>query len=123
MGMSILELKLEQELASLEQDLIFAVFLDLSKVYDSFDRGRLLHTLGGYGSGPQLQVLLQEFWDKLQVVTWKGRFHGPLFHTSGGTIQRSIKPPTLFNVTVDNLIRYWMSFNFDNLTTTHDGVR
>ena len=122
MGMSILELKLEQELASLEQDLIFAVFLDLSKVYDSFDRGRLLQTLGGYGSGPQLQVLLKDFFDNLEVVTWKGRFHGPLFHTSRGTIQRGIKTPTLFNVLVDNVIRHWLSFTFDNPTTTHNGV-
>ena len=43
-GAVILELKLAQELDSIEQDPLLAVFLDLCKEYDTVDRGYLLKT-------------------------------------------------------------------------------
>ena len=46
-GTAIMELKLAQKLASVDQDLIFLVFLDLSKAYDNLEWGRLLQTLEG----------------------------------------------------------------------------
>ena len=42
-----MELKLAQELASVNQDPILLVSLDLGKAYDNLDRGRLLQTLEG----------------------------------------------------------------------------
>ena len=58
---AIMELKLAQELASVDQDKIFLVFLDLRKACGNLDRGRLLKTIEGYGEGPKLQGLLAEF--------------------------------------------------------------
>ena len=46
-GKAILELKLAQELASVDQDPLFLVFLDLLKAYDTVDWVRLLTTLEG----------------------------------------------------------------------------
>ena len=47
MGMVILELKLSQELESVEQAPLFVVFLDLRKSYDTIDMGCLLQILKG----------------------------------------------------------------------------
>ena len=47
-GMDIMELKLAQDLASIYQEPLFLVFLDLRKAYDIVNRERLLITLEGY---------------------------------------------------------------------------
>ena len=68
MGKTIMELKLAQELASIDQDPLFLVLLDLNNAYDSVDWDHLLVTLEGYGVSPQLCGLLETFWDCHQVV-------------------------------------------------------
>ena len=50
-GTAIMELKLAQELARIDQDLLFLEFLDLRKAYDTVDRYRLLITMEGGGAG------------------------------------------------------------------------
>ena len=42
-----MDLKLVQELASVEKDPLLSVFLDLRKASDNVDLGRLLQTLEG----------------------------------------------------------------------------
>ena len=49
-GTAIMELKLSQELASIDQESLFLVFFDLQKAYDSVERDRLIQTLEGYGA-------------------------------------------------------------------------
>ena len=61
-GTAIMEHKLVQELASVDQDPLFSVLLDLRKAYNNLDQGRLLQNLEGYGAGPKLWGLLVEFW-------------------------------------------------------------
>ena len=63
MGAAIMELKLAQELISIDQDPLFLVFLYLRKAYDTVDRECLLITLESYGAVPRLCVLLETFWD------------------------------------------------------------
>ena len=60
-GTSITELKIAQDLSSIDQDPLFLVFLDLQKAYDRVDWERLLITLEGYGSGPHMCGLLEAF--------------------------------------------------------------
>ena len=62
MGTAILDLKLSQELASVNRDPLLLVFMDLHKAYDTVERGCLLITPEGYGAGPHLIGLLEEFW-------------------------------------------------------------
>ena len=48
-GTTIMEIKIAQELASVDQDPLFLLSLGLSKDYDNLDCGQLLQTLAGYG--------------------------------------------------------------------------
>ena len=41
-GTTIMELKITQELASVDQDPLYLVLIDLSKKYNNLDRGKLL---------------------------------------------------------------------------------
>ncbi len=47
----ILEAKLAQQLAHLEQEPFYRVFLDPKKAFDAMDRERCLLILDGYGVG------------------------------------------------------------------------
>ena len=57
-GNYIIDLKLVQELASVDQDPKLLVFLDLIKAYDNLDQGVLLQTLESYGEVPKIRGLL-----------------------------------------------------------------
>jgi hypothetical protein len=50
-GMAVMEAKLAQQLAHLEQVPFYGVFLDLKKVFDSVDCKCCLLILRGYGLG------------------------------------------------------------------------
>ena len=71
MGTDILELKLVQDLASVNQDPFLLVFMYLHKSYDTLDQGRIVATLEGCGSGTHMHGLLAEFWEQQEVVTRK----------------------------------------------------
>ena len=44
-GTAIMDIKISQELASVDHDPIFLMFLDLQKAYENLDPSNLLHTL------------------------------------------------------------------------------
>ena len=58
-GMAIMEPKMVQELASIDQDPLFLAFLDLRKAYNTLEHGRLLQNVEGYGAGPNMRSLLE----------------------------------------------------------------
>ena len=60
-GTAIMELNLSQDLARLDHDILFLVFLDLRKAHDTVDRKRLIQILKRYGTGPCLCGLLENF--------------------------------------------------------------
>ena len=72
-----MEIKLAQELVSVEQDPLFLIFLDIRKAYDNLDRGRVLQTLMGYRAGPKMRGFLVAFWSRQDVVILQNGFHGP----------------------------------------------
>ena len=82
-----MELQLAQELDSIDQVPLFLVFLDLSKEYDTMDRGRLIQTLEGYGAGPRIYDLLETFWVHQKVVPQQNGYHGPAFSATQETMQ------------------------------------
>jgi hypothetical protein len=51
-GTAILEAKLAQQLAHLEQEPFYGVFLNLKKAFNTMDWERCLLILEGYGAGP-----------------------------------------------------------------------
>ena len=78
-GTPILELKLAQELASVDQHPLFLVLLDLRKAYNRQDPGMMLQTLSGYRAVPKLRGSLTKFWLRREVFTRQNVFHGPPF--------------------------------------------
>ena len=72
-----MELKLVQYLASVNQNPIFLVFIDIQKVSNNLDWGIILQALECYEEEPKLQGLLEEFWSRQEVVTCQNGFHVP----------------------------------------------
>ena len=103
---TIIELKLAQELESVDQDPPFLLFLDLRKACDNIYRGRLLKNLEGYGAGPKLRGLLAEFWSRQELVTRHNGFHGPQLQANRGTTQGGLASTTRFNVAVYSVVRH-----------------
>ena len=56
-----LEAKLLQQLAALREEVLYMIFLDLHKAYDTLDRSRCLEILEEYGVGPKARNLLQTY--------------------------------------------------------------
>ncbi len=51
LGTAVIEAKLTQQLAHIEQTPFYGVFVDLMKAFDVMDRKRCLQLLGEYGVG------------------------------------------------------------------------
>ena len=51
-GTSTIEANILQQLASLREEVLYMIFLDLHKLYDTLDRSRCLEILEVYGVGP-----------------------------------------------------------------------
>ena len=48
-GTATLEAKLLQQLAAMREEVLYVIFLDMTKAYDALDRSRSLEILKGYG--------------------------------------------------------------------------
>ena len=73
--------KLLQQLASLREEVLYIIFLDLHKAYDALDRYMCLEILEGYGVGPRPQAcwLLQTYWRRLTMVARAGGYYRAAF--------------------------------------------
>ena len=60
-GTATLDAKLLQQLASLREEFLYVISLDLHKAYDALDRSRCLEILEGYGVGPKARRLLTSY--------------------------------------------------------------
>jgi hypothetical protein len=87
-GTAILEAKLAQQFAHLEQEPFYWVFLDLKKAFNAMDRERCLLILEGYGAGPNMVWLIGNFWrDATMVCRASGNYGDRLCwprHDPGG---------------------------------------
>jgi hypothetical protein len=112
-GTAIIEAKLLQQLAGLEQSTLFQAFLDLRKAYDALDRERALEIFEGYGMGPALCLILRNFWDQQMVVARQSGYLGDPFAADRGLTQGDVISPTLFNLVCNAVVRYWLSLVSD----------
>ena len=56
----------------MREEVLYVIFLDLTKVYDALDRSRCLEILEGYGVGPNARRLLKTYWRRLTMVAIAG---------------------------------------------------
>ncbi len=104
----IIEAKLAQQLAHLEQRPFFGVFIDLKKAFDAMDRGRCLAILALHGVGPLMLRLIRNFWETAtNVCRAKGNYGRP-FKAGRGVTQGGPLLAKLFNILVDAVVREWM---------------
>ena len=71
--------------------------MDVSKAYDSLDRGWYMDILMGY--------CLQRFGDEQVVVPKMGRFYGRTSGTERRVTQGDLVSPTIFKILVDTVLR------------------
>ena len=71
-----LKAKLLQQLAAIRKEVLYVIFLDLTKAYDALDRSRCLEILEGYGVSPSARRLLTNYWRRLTMVTRAGGYYG-----------------------------------------------
>ena len=122
MGTEILELRLAHELASVDQDPLLLVFLDLHKAYLTVDCDHLLTTLEGYGAGTHMCRLLEMFWYQQEVVTHQNGYHSPHFRETRGTTKDILIFPTLFNFIVTNVVRNWLAMMVEDQLVAQEGL-
>jgi hypothetical protein len=56
-GTAIVEVKLNQQLAWVDQATLYQIYLDLKKAYNALKQMQCLEILAGYGVGPNLLCL------------------------------------------------------------------
>ena len=108
-GTSTLKAKLLQQLAALREEVLYVIFLDLTKAYDALDRSRYLEILESYGVGPNARRLLTTYWRRLTMVAIAGGYYGTAFGGARGITQGDPLSPTIFNVVVDAVVRHWVN--------------
>ncbi len=67
-GTAVIEAKLTQQLAYLEQLSFYGVFLDLKKAFNAIDCEHCLLILEVYGVGPKMIRLIRNFWENVTMV-------------------------------------------------------
>ena len=112
-GTATIEAKLAQQLAWMEQEPLYQVFVDLRKAYDHLDRERCLAIMTGYGVGPKLLRLQTKFWEQAQMVCRAGGSFGKPFSANRGVTQGGPLSSLMFNVCVDAVIREWLRRTID----------
>jgi hypothetical protein len=107
-GIGIIEAKLAQQLAHLEQMPFFGIFIDLQKEFDAMDHGCCLEILALHGVGPKMLCLIRNFGDlAANVCRVKGNY-SRLFKASRGVTQGGPLSAKLFNILVNAVVWEWM---------------
>ena len=108
-GTATLEAKLLQQLVALREEVLYVIFLELTKSYDALDRCRCLEILEGYSVGPNARSILTKYWRRLTMVARAEGYYGTAFGRERGVTQGNPLPPTIFNVVVDAVVWHWVN--------------
>jgi hypothetical protein len=103
-----MEVKLNQQLAWVDQAPLSQIYLDLKKAYDALDLTRCLEILAGYRAGPNLLRLQVQFWGSTKMVCCAGGNFGEPFGAGRGVTQGGPLPGLMFNVCVNAVVRVWL---------------
>ena len=72
MGTATLKVKLLQNLITMRETILHAIFLYLRKAYDALDREICLDILAGYGLGPRTIRILRTYWSRVHMASKVG---------------------------------------------------
>ena len=122
-GMATLYSKLLQHLAAMREEVLYVIFLDLTKAYDALDRSRSLEILKGYRVGDRVRRLLREYWDNTTMVERAGGYYGKGFKGGRGMTQGEPMSPTILNVVVDAVVRHWVTIAVTEAETRRERGR
>jgi hypothetical protein len=84
-GTATIEAKLAQQLAWVEQEPLYHVYLDLRKSYDHLDQEQCLAIMTAYAVGPKLLPLQTTFWEEAQRSVALGKVLGNLLVPLGAS--------------------------------------
>jgi hypothetical protein len=107
-GTAIMEVKLNQQLAWVDQAPLYQIYLDLKKAYNALNRTRCLEILSGYGVGPNLLHLQKQFWSNAKMVCRAGGNFGEPFNAGWGVTQGGPLSGLVFNIYVNAVVREWL---------------
>ena len=96
----------------MREEVLYVIFLDLTKAYDALDRSRSLEILKVYGVGERVRRMLREYWEQKTMVARAGSYYGKGFKGGRGVTQGDPLSPTIFNVVVDAVVRHWLTITF-----------
>ena len=88
-GTATLKIKLLQQIATLREAFLHAIFLYLHKAYNTLEKSRCLGILEGYGVGPRSLRLLQQYWVRLRMVARVGGYYVAPFRRERGELPRA----------------------------------
>ncbi len=108
MGTGIIEAKLAQQLAHLEQTSFFGIFINLPKAFNAMDCGRYLEILTLHWVGPKMLCLIHNFWDSATYVCQAKGNYGRPFKAGRGVTQEGPLSAKLFNILVNVMVWEWM---------------
>ena len=94
-GTATLKAKLLQQLAAMREEVLYVIFLDLTKAYDALDRSRCLEILEGYGFGPNGRRLLTTYWRFQTMVARAAGYCGTALGGDRGHRANCCPPPYL----------------------------
>ena len=119
-GTAVIEAKLQMQLHYRNGTPLYMVFLDISKAYDSLDRGRTLETLRLYGVGPNIIRLISTIWRNDKLVPRQSGYFGRPFDTTRGVRQGDIISPMIFNIVIDAVLRSWRRWKLIAIEGEHN---
>jgi hypothetical protein len=103
-----IEAKLAQQLAWVEQEPLYQIFVNLRKAYTHLNQEKCLEIMTGYGVGLKLLRLQTQFWTQAEMVCRAGDSFGKPFAAFWGVTQGGPLSSIMFNVCVDAVIREWL---------------
>ena len=74
-----MEAELLQKIGYMRQEVLYEIFVDIQKSYDTLDQGCALMILEEYRMRPQVCRILTRYWDWANMLLRASRYYGDLF--------------------------------------------
>jgi hypothetical protein len=104
----VIETKLVQQLAHIEQVPFYGVFIDLKNMFDTMDQEQCLLILEEHSVRLNMRRLIRHFWDEAMNVCRALENYGTPFKAGCGVTQGGPLSARLFNIMVDAVVREWI---------------